>query len=191
MTENENVQGISRRAAVTKIAVGTAAVWAAPAITSLSSASAATGSAESGLVFFDDFDEDRQGLSLTETKNFTVLAGNIDVIGPNFYDFYPGNGNYIDLDGTYVAGGSATFATKKSFPAGTYNLVVEMGQSPGESNNTVTIALGDASTSFKPSTAATSYSFPLVSTTGGPLSFTQPAGDNQGAILLTVKLYKV
>ena len=44
MSENQDVQGISRRAAVTKIAVGTAAVWAAPAITSLGRASAAEGS---------------------------------------------------------------------------------------------------------------------------------------------------
>ncbi|AFY95608.1 PEP-CTERM sorting domain-containing protein [Chamaesiphon minutus] len=37
---------------------------------------------------------------------FTVDSGNVEVIGPGFADFYPGNGNYVDLNG--IASGTLT-----------------------------------------------------------------------------------
>jgi hypothetical protein len=50
----------------------------------------------------------------TAAGQFTVTSGNIDVIGTNAYDFYPGNGNYIDLNGDQpgtIATSAFTFNT--------------------------------------------------------------------------------
>jgi hypothetical protein len=51
----------------------------------------------------ENFNSVSQNLNSTvSTPNFNIIQGNIDVIGsipsPS-YDFYPGNGNYIDLNG--------------------------------------------------------------------------------------------
>ena len=41
------------------------------------------------------------GVGGTVGSNFKVTAGNVDLIGNNgTFDLYPGNGNYIDLNGT-------------------------------------------------------------------------------------------
>jgi hypothetical protein len=51
----------------------------------------------------ENFSNVSQSLNSTvSTSNFSITNGNIDVIGsiPGLsYDFYPGNGNYIDLNG--------------------------------------------------------------------------------------------
>ncbi len=51
----------------------------------------------------ENFNNVSQNLNSTvSTANFNIISGNIDVIGSlpsTSYDFYPGNGNYIDLNG--------------------------------------------------------------------------------------------
>lgn len=51
------------------------------------------------LVFYDNFDGNQPGRSVTPI-NWTVTDGGIDIHGsPNDVDYLPGNGYYIDLDG--------------------------------------------------------------------------------------------
>jgi hypothetical protein len=67
------------------------------------------------MTFSEDFNTTTAGLSLTGVldSKFTVTAGNVDII-PNggLYDFYPGNGRYLDLNGT----GSNSSGTITSSP---------------------------------------------------------------------------
>lgn len=62
------------------------------------------GAASAATVFSDTFDADVQGTNATPA-GFAVTSGSVDVIGTGFFDFYPGNGNYVDLNGsTFQAG---------------------------------------------------------------------------------------
>jgi hypothetical protein len=61
--------------------------------------------AQGVVVFSDNFDGETLGTNLTPSQ-WTLVQGRVDVIGdPNFYDFLPGNGRYIDMDGSSNAGG--------------------------------------------------------------------------------------
>jgi hypothetical protein len=53
----------------------------------------------------DNFDTNPQGsFSGSLDSSFYVSTGSIDVIGQGSNDFYPGNGNYIDLNGLQQGG---------------------------------------------------------------------------------------
>ncbi|HEX7383272.1 MAG TPA: pyruvate-binding protein, partial [Burkholderiaceae bacterium] len=58
-------------------------------------------------VFADNFDAD--ALQVNQTTflgGWTVTDGSVDLIGaPDFFDLIPGNGRYVDLDGTSVNAG--------------------------------------------------------------------------------------
>jgi hypothetical protein len=72
------------------------------------------------VVFEDNFERESLGLNITSLTNWTVTAGNVDVIGSGFEDIYPGNGNYLDMDGTW---GNATIqSTSISLVPGTYQM---------------------------------------------------------------------
>jgi hypothetical protein len=65
------------------------------------------------IVFSDNFDSENGGneaLNYTGFANWTVTDGTVDLIGNGGpFDFLPGNGLYVDLDGsTYDAGIMAT-----------------------------------------------------------------------------------
>lgn len=60
------------------------------------------GSASAAVIFFGDFSSDAVKRNSTLT-NWNVTAGYVDVIGNDgvgaWYDWFPGNGAYVDLDG--------------------------------------------------------------------------------------------
>jgi hypothetical protein len=131
---------------------------------------AQTGSA--AVLFSDDFNSEPQSLGTTPLSpafaNWTVTTGSVDVIGsiptPNF-DFYPGNGNYVDLDGSNNQLG--TLASKATFGAGTYTLSFDLsgytynGQYPLEST---LISIGNWSQLITPSVDSSI-------TSGAPMQF--------------------
>ena len=74
------------------------------------------------VLFEDNFDTENDGigeLSYDNLANWTILSGGIDLIGNGFWDAYPGNGLYLDLDGTYGSDRSqakaGTIQTKEDF----------------------------------------------------------------------------
>jgi hypothetical protein len=69
--------------------IALAAAMAAPA-----------GSVAASVLFHDDFESYTLGAPSTLAPTWTVTDGSIDVIGNGFFDFYPGNGKYIDLNGS-------------------------------------------------------------------------------------------
>jgi hypothetical protein len=147
-------------------------------------------------LFSDNFDGEALGLNTT-LDNWTVSDGTIDVIGSiptNSFNFYPGNGNYVDLDGSSRNAGTITTNTVFSFAAGTYTLTFELGGSTRGDTNTVNVTLGGIfAESF---TLASGAGLQLVTRTitlnsamgSGALSFAHDGGDNLGLILDDVTL---
>lgn len=144
-------------------------------------------------LFSDNFNGEAQALNTT-LDNWTVSDGTIDVIGTGFFDFYSGNGNYLDLDGSSGNAGKITTTSNFSFLAGTYTLSFDLGGSTRGDTNTVTVALGSffSETFTLPSSAPLQTfvrTFTFASSNGtGTLSFDHTGGDNLGLILDNVLL---
>ena len=68
-------------------------------------------SAQATTVFSDNFDSYAEGTPAATSDflgNWTVTQGSVDLIGLFSYDLYPGNGTYVDLNGsTGAVGGIA------------------------------------------------------------------------------------
>ncbi|MCW6509700.1 hypothetical protein [Lichenifustis flavocetrariae] len=152
------------------------------------------GSAQAGVIFTDNFNNETPGTPSTLT-NFNITAGSIDVIpsGGNF-DFYPGNGLYVDLDGTNTPGSPAsTISSKMLFNPGTYTVMFNLGGNDrGDGDKTTTVSLGGTTQSY---TLASNAGFltesftAMVSGSASALSFTEVgSSDNIGNILDNVSV---
>ena len=173
---------------------------AALAISAPRSAGAAT-------ILFDNFDTENGGqgvLNYTGFANFVVDDGTVDLIGDTasgtpLFDLLPGNGLYVDLDGsTFDAG------TLISFPValgpGDYSLSFDLaGNNRNTNNDTVLFALiGPGAVILDSLTMAgtdpfTTFSYGFTTTGGGILFafLNEPDGDNIGALLDNVHLQSV
>jgi len=160
----------------------------------LATAGASTASAT--VVLSENFNGQGQTLNWGGNGNFTVTQGNVDLIGDGYFDFFPGNGGYLDLDGTGTLGSSpaSTLTSNAVFGGGSYVLTFNLGGNsrtlPGR---TTTITLGDWSTTItlQPYDGWTSQSFNIV-TSGGALTFSENGPANyQGNILDNVSLSAV
>ncbi len=69
-------------------------------------------SAQGAVIFKDDFNSETLGRNAS-LSNWIVSNGTIDVIGDGFFDFLPGNGRYLDLDGS--SGNAGKITTNKTF----------------------------------------------------------------------------
>jgi len=151
------------------------------------------------LMFSDNFNTENGGtgiLNYNNFKNWTVTNGTVDLIGNGYYDFYPGNGLYVDLDGSTSNAGIMTTKANFAFTPGTYELQFWLGGNQrinAPDTVAVKLALGSLyNETFviaknDPLTQYTRY-IPVTSTTNGALSFENAGGDNIGAILDNVKL---
>jgi hypothetical protein len=169
-------------------------VFHAIALALVVSGSAIAG-ANAAIVFSENFNSYAYQLNWTPPSAvWTVPSGSVDLIGETTtttaFDFYPGNGGYVDLDGsTHTAG---TFQTAMSFAPGTYTLSFDLGgNARADVAKTTTIALGDFSTSLPliSTDPLSLYTFTFT-TTGGHLAFKDNAAGNQniGNILDNVVL---
>lgn len=71
---------------------------------------ATAGIAGAAPIFSDNFDSENPDVNYTSFLQWTVSEGTVDVIGskqgfPDFYNFLPGNGLYVDLDGSTANAG--------------------------------------------------------------------------------------
>jgi hypothetical protein len=155
-------------------------------------------------IFFDNFNTENGGnyaLNYTGFTKWTVANGTVDLIGAgSAWDFYPGNGLYVDLDGsTYQAGTMMSINVPVS--AGSYVLSFDLGGSqraglgsPPSYNDTVEVKVdvGFASQNYVVSPAAPLTTKTLAFTVNSPtilnLVFHNQGGDNVGAILDNVRV---
>jgi hypothetical protein len=157
----------------------------------------ASGANAAVVVFSDNFNSYPTALNWSPPANWQVTAGSVDLIGNTtsgpFFDLYPGNGGYVDLNGSSNAVG--TLATTQSFAAGSYTLTFDLAGSAradmDSTSKTTTITIGDWSTTITllPTDPYHLFTFTFA-TTGGELSFADSTGGNPniGNILDNVTL---
>ena len=150
------------------------------------------GPSHAGIVLQDNFDTAPLMLNWPGDTvfNSTGAAGSTDLIGnPGFYDFLPGNGRYVDLDGSTGGGNNPAgqLTSVSTFAAGTHTLSFSLaGNQRVTSLQTTTVMLGsDVIAVLNPAEFAnfTTYSYTFNSG-GGALTFTEGGPSNQQGNLL-------
>lgn len=143
----------------------------------------------------DTFDTENNGSGQLNANftNWDVTDGTVDLIGNNFFDLYPGNGLYVDLDGSTGNAGRMESKTTFLLSPGTCDLSFELGGSQRGDTNTVDVSLGilysESFTldSIDPLTLFT-RTIAVSSAASAELVFDHAGGDNFGLILDDVTL---
>lgn len=156
------------------------------------------GGASAAVVLFDDFNAEGPGDDLNWDGDAVFLPtsppGSVDLIGVGgAFDFYPGHGSYLDLDGTTGSGNdpAGEITSIANFVAGGYTVSFLLGgNARGAVAQTTRVSLGNWSVDILLNSAdpLTAYVFSF-NTTGGQLKFTELGPSNQqGNILDDVQL---
>jgi len=153
------------------------------------------------VLFLADFDNENGGagvLNWTEFADWNVLDGCVDLHGNGYYDVQPGNGLYVDLDGTCDAGG--TIETKEAFvfEAGQKYLLefYLAGNHRIRRPDTVDLTLGtihEEQFVLERDHPFTLYTreIQVAEDTPARIRFRNHGGDNQGALLDLVRIRRV
>jgi hypothetical protein len=159
------------------------------------------GQSHATVIFSDNFNTENGGigqLNYNHFANWSVSNGTVDLIGsPGFFDFFPGNGLYLDLDGTTFQAGTFTSIGIQVTP-GNYMLSFLLAGSQRGDVNTVQVNVsgGLASSTYTlgsnvPLTLET-MSFTVLAPMTINLSFlNEGISDNIGLILDNVNLDRV
>jgi hypothetical protein len=147
------------------------------------------GSAQAAIVFQDNFNGENGGsgaLNYTGFANWTVTGGSVDLIGNGFFDFQPGNGLYVDMNGSTGQGG--TIATTTVFAPGTYTVTFDFAGSARGPDGIVTVTLGDLTQTItlSSSTPFTTQTLTANVSNAGTLNLTFASGipgGNAGGLL--------
>ncbi len=160
-----------------------------------------TVASHSAVIFSDNFNSTIQGVNTTPT-NWILDNGSVDVIGTGYFDFYPGNGNYLDMNGSTGQSGEIHTSTAFNFLAGkTYTVEFSYGNNANSANNGSTESLVASVLGFPGVTInqvgaianflISSFSFTPTSNFSSALYFKASGtndGDNGGLILDNVSL---
>lgn len=147
----------------------------------------AAGTANAVTIFSDNFNTDALALNATTfVGGWTVSAGTVDLIGPGLYDLMPGNGRYVDLDGS--SGDAGVFDKLLALTGGvTYSASFQLAGSQRGDTNVVDVAFGTTLNTYTLASADPLGTFTLIFTpvTSGSfaLTFANRGGDNVGALL--------
>lgn len=154
----------------------------------------AAGTANAAVILSDNFDANTLGLNVTPT-GWTVTKGWVDIIGTGYFDFQPGHGRYIDMDGS--RGQAGTIARNVNLVAGTsYLLTFDLaGNWRNAAKEQVNVSFGGTTGSYSLGQKAgfTNFSLSFTPTISGAygLSFAGTGGDNMGMLLDNVKVAAV
>jgi hypothetical protein len=146
----------------------------------VAAAMALSAGAHAATVFSDNFDSDPLGLNAVPAGWTIGNDGTVDVIGnPGFFDLLPGNGRYIDLDGSNGAAG--LLETSFAVTAGlTYTASFQLAGNQRDGNSdsvavmfggsmlTPTLASSDGFTTYSVTTTATGDTLMLSFLDGRP-----------------------
>ena len=146
----------------------------------------------------DNFDSENGGvgvLNYNSFTNWTVSDGTVDLIGNGYFDFLPGNGLYVDMDGS--TGNAGLMQSKLvNLNPGSYKLTFELaGNHRNDASETVKVKV-DLGNVFSEEISLTRYdpfilferNFTISTATSAGLSFEGIGGDNIGMLLDDVKL---
>jgi hypothetical protein len=127
------------------------------------------GSASASVVLSDNFNAENGGtgtLNYTGLANWTVTGGSVDLIGNGYFDLLPGNGLYLDMNGSTGAAGAITSVA--TFGPGTYNLTFDFAGTQRGYDGKISFTFGDA--------------------TGGPVTLSSGTGFTPESFVLTTTL---
>lgn len=152
--------------------------------------------ASAAVIFSDNFNGENGGngsLNFASFTNWNVLGGGtVDLIGvTGGFDLLPGNGLYVDLDGSTGKIGALT--TKATFGPNTYTLSFSLGGSQRQNgNNAVDVMFGSTllqSITLPDSAGFSTFTINFTATSADTLAFIgQGPSDNQGLLLDNVVL---
>ena len=163
---------------------------------------ALAGASQAATIFEDNFDNEVLELNASLDK-WTVAPGSVDVIGPGGpFDFYPGNGNYLDMNGSSVSEGKITTTGSLGLVLGKkYTLTFSYGAntSTGAPPIVLSFGLGETTQSLSFETRPASMTMSDIYTftydgKGDYLFFADTSGtpnDQGGPVLDNVKLSAV
>lgn len=151
------------------------------------------------LVFQDDIDSENGGNGMsnyTGWTKWTVVSGCVDLHGPGATNPLPGNGVYLDLDGS--CGDAGTMESKNSFSlaAGDYVLEFVMaGNNQASQSDEVVISIGGSlnrtvTLPWDAPFTVRSYPFTVASSTNAKIRLEHAGGDDQGILVDAVRLRK-
>jgi hypothetical protein len=156
------------------------------------------GNAGASVVFQDSFDLENHGVGALNYAGFTqwsVSGGTVDLIGsPGFFNFLPGNGLYVDMDGS--TGNAGKMTTTLNLGVGAYFLEFELAGNQRlctQEQVDVNVGLGGLLSKtysldkYAPFTLFTE-SFIIAAAGLYQLSFEGMGGDNIGMLLDDVKV---
>ena len=155
-----------------------------------------------GVIFFDDFSADTPAAPTTgPLVNWTVTAGNIDLLGPGFGQALcdGGTGKCVDMNGSNF---NASIETTSSLTLGPGNYKFEFRYGDNASGNddnglnfsVGTFVIGSVNTSLvdQPNHVTFMQTFNVLSASTADITFTSTGtADSQGAILDSVTLTQV
>lgn len=158
---------------------------------------ATAGIASAAPIFSDSFDAEATGVNYNSFQQWTVSHGTVDVIGNGFYDFLPGNGLYVDLDGSTGNAGVLT-SLPISVGAGDYRFSFQLAGNQNRPNDEivdVVVNFGNFSQAFTLpwSQNFTTYNANLHFDTAETISleFENLSNDYVGALLDNVEIAPV
>jgi hypothetical protein len=147
-------------------------------------------------IFSDNFDTyvpDQLNWVPPGSSGWTVIDGTIDLHGAGgSYDVLPGNGSYVDLDGSSLDSG--LFSTNLNLIGGEmYRLSFDLGGSQrGNRSETVEVNFGSTTSSYVINVTDSFSTYTLEFTPGSDgaysLSYLNVGGDNRGAFLDNVSV---
>ncbi len=142
-------------------------------------------------IFSDNFDSYNGGVGQLNFSNFggnwNVGGGTVDLIGNGFFDFIPGNGLYIDLDGS--TGQSGLLSHNFSLNPGTYTLQFALAGTHRGTTDSVTVSLSGGLYSevftLQSNDPLTTYTrtITVASLTNTALGFQDASSNNIGILL--------
>jgi hypothetical protein len=155
------------------------------------------------VLFSDNFNSENSGvgaLNYGSFVNWSITDGTVDLIGvKTSWDLVPGNGLYVDLDGSTGNAGVMTIKTPFNLAAGQYELSFDLaGNHRGYRDDVVTVQINGGllfNNAYTLSSSAPlqtmTASFAVLSAGSYSLKFENAGGDNVGAILDNVILKQV
>ena len=100
------------------------------------------------VLFFDDFDNENNGRGVDNWTNFVhwnVLEGCVDLHGNGYFDVQPGNGLYVDMDGSCQEAGTIEMKNAvQLIPGASYTVEMWLaGNQRWETNDSMVVTLGE------------------------------------------------
>jgi len=149
------------------------------------------------IVIEDDIDDENGGVAAKNVQslsNWNVVRECIDLHGPGSTNPLPGNGLYIDMDGSCAQAGRIESKATFNLDPGSYKFeLVLAGNNQGHPTDTMTVTVGSAYSNTiiiaesEPFNLHT-YTFNVPAATSAKIAFDHRGNDEQGILIDAIRL---